>query len=72
MSHWIGNKQSRPLLHHHLWELYYGKTMVSENSGIEPRSFLTDYMSVRGEGQGGLACFDSWGRKEWDMTERLI
>ena len=25
-----------------------------------------------GDGQGGLACFDSWGRKESDMTERLI
>jgi len=24
-----------------------------------------------GDGQGGLACFDSWGRKELDMTERL-
>ena len=23
-------------------------------------------------GQGGLACCDSWGRKESDMTERLI
>ena len=23
------------------------------------------------EGQGGLACCDSWGRKESDMTERL-
>ena len=22
-----------------------------------------------GDGQGGLACFDSWGRKELDMTE---
>ena len=22
-------------------------------------------------GQGGLACYDSWGRKELDMTERL-
>ena len=22
--------------------------------------------------QGGLACFDSWGHKESDMTERLI
>ena len=22
-------------------------------------------------GQGGLACCDSWGRKELDMTERL-
>ena len=25
-----------------------------------------------GDGQGGLACFDSWGQKESDRTERLI
>ena len=25
-----------------------------------------------GDGQGGLACYDSWGRKESDMTEHLI
>ena len=25
-----------------------------------------------GDGQGGLACCDSWGRKDSDMTERLI
>ena len=24
------------------------------------------------DGQGGLVCCDSWGRKESDMTERLI
>ena len=24
-----------------------------------------------GDGQGGLECCDSWGRKESDMTERL-
>ena len=24
-----------------------------------------------GDGQGGLACCDSWGRKEWDMTQWL-
>ena len=24
-----------------------------------------------GVGQGGLACCDSWGRKELDTTERL-
>ena len=24
-----------------------------------------------GDGQGGLACYDSWGRKESDTTERL-
>ena len=25
-----------------------------------------------GDGQEGLACCNSWGRKELDMTERLI
>ena len=25
-----------------------------------------------GDGQGGLACCESWGCKELDMTERLI
>ena len=25
-----------------------------------------------GNGQGDLACCDSWGREESDMTERLI
>ena len=24
-----------------------------------------------GDGQGGLACWDSWGRKEWNTTEWL-
>ena len=24
-----------------------------------------------GEGQGGLACCNSWGHKELDMTERV-
>ena len=24
-----------------------------------------------GDGQGSLACFDSWGLKESDMTEQL-
>jgi len=34
-------------------------TWVSVNSGV-------------GDGQGGLACCDSWGRKESDTTEWLI
>ena len=25
-----------------------------------------------GDGQGSLACYNSWGRKEWDTTEGLI
>ena len=32
---------------------------------------LTDTPGV-GDGQGGLVCRDSWGRKESDTTERLI
>ena len=36
---------------------------------------ITDSMDVSlselGDGQGGLACYDSWGHKELDMTERL-
>ena len=39
---------------------------------------ITDSMDVSlgptlgvGDGQGGLACCDSWVRKELDMTERL-
>lgn len=49
MRHWINNGQNFHLLpHQHLWELYYGKTMVSDDSGIEPGSLLTDYMGVGG------------------------
>ena len=37
---------------------------------------ITDSMEFEwipgdGDGQGGLVCCDSWGHKEWDMTERL-
>ena len=31
---------------------------------------ITNSMDM-GDGQGGLVCWDSWGRKESDMTERL-
>ena len=30
------------------------------------------FLPRHGDGQGGLARCDSWGRKESDMTERLI
>ena len=33
---------------------------------------LSELQELSGDGQGGLACCDSWGRKESDMTERLI
>jgi len=31
----------------------------------------SEWTLVVGDGQGGLACCDSWGRKESDTTERL-
>ena len=30
-----------------------------------------DKMLGNSDGQGGLACCDSWGRRELDTTERL-
>ena len=30
-----------------------------------------ELVSGIGDGQGGLACCDSWGHKESDMTEQL-
>ena len=32
---------------------------------------LSELRELEGDGQGGLACCDSWGRKESDTTERL-
>ena len=32
----------------------------------------SEWTPIVGDGQGGRACFDSWGRKESDMTELLI
>ena len=47
--------------------------------GRQRMRWLDDWLNGResewtlgvGEGQGGLACCDSWGRKESDTTERL-
>ena len=35
-------------------------------------SMDTEWTPGVGDGQGGLACCDSWGHKKSDMTERLI
>ena len=40
-----------------------------EASWLDGREF--EWTSGVGNGQGGLACCDSLGRKEWDTTERL-
>ena len=43
--------------------MYYMVSIVNNN--------LLRKVAGVGDGQGGLACRDSWGRKESDMTERL-
>ena len=43
--------------------------MAGWHHGLDGRE--SDWTLGVGDGQGGLACWDSWGRKESDMTERL-
>ena len=60
--------------------LMMGKTEGRRRRGRQRMSWLdgiTDSMDVGGwtlgvcDGQGGLVCCSSWGRKESDMTEQL-
>ena len=48
--------------------------MENEMVGWSRRFDGREFVQVPGvgDGQGGLACCDSWGRKESDTTERLI
>ena len=43
--------------------------MVGWHHRLDGREF--EWTPVVGDGQGGLACCNSWGRKELDMTEQL-
>ena len=43
--------------------------MAGWHHRLDGREFR--YTPGVGDAQGGLACCDSWGRKESDMTERL-
>ena len=43
--------------------------MAGWHHGLDGREF--EWTPGVGDGQGGLACWDSWGRKELDTTERL-
>ena len=43
--------------------------MAGWHDGLDGREF--EWTPGVGDGQGGLACCDSWGHKESDMTERL-
>ena len=58
--------------------LMLGKTEGRRRRGRQRMRWLdgiTDSMDVSlselGDGQGGLACYDSWDCKESDMTEQL-
>ena len=43
--------------------------MAGWHHRLDGREF--EWTPGAGDGQGGLACCNSWGRKEWDMTEPL-
>ena len=42
-----------------------------EMAGWHHRLDGHEFELTLGDGQGGLACCDSWGRKESDTTEQL-
>ena len=43
--------------------------MAGWHHGLDGRE--SEWTPGAGDAQGGLACCDSWGRKESDTTERL-
>ena len=49
-----------------------GRQRMSWLDGITDLMDESEWTLGLGDGQGGLACCDSWGRKESDTTERLI
>ena len=55
------------------WEQEEKGTTEDEMAGWHHRldGRESEWTPGAGDGQGGLACCDSQGRKEWDMTERL-
>ena len=48
------------------------RTNSRKNEEMELKQKQQTVVDLIGDGQGGLACCDSWGRKESDTTERLI
>ena len=48
-----------------------GRQRMRELDGITDSMDVSESTPGVGDGQGGLACCDSWGCKELDMTERL-
>ena len=67
---------------HLMWRVdSLGKTLMQEEKGMTEDEMAGWYHRLNGrefewtlgvgDGQGGLACCDSWGHKELDMTEWL-
>ena len=58
---------------HAIYSQNYNEVTEDEMAGwhhqLDGREF--EWTPRDGDGQGGLACCDSWGRKESDMTEQL-
>ena len=48
-----------------------GRQRMRWLDGITDSMDVSEWTPGVGDGQGGLACCDSWGHKEWDTTERL-
>ena len=48
-----------------------GRQRMRWLDGITDSMDVSEWTPGVGDGQGGLVCCDSWGRKESDMTERL-
>ena len=44
---------------------------IDKNKDVDGLTSISMGKLVVGDGQAGLACCDSWGRKETDTTERL-
>ena len=58
-------------LSHSVLFLYFFALIAEEGFLISSCYSLSEWMPGVGDGQGGLACCYSWGRRESDMTERL-
>ena len=72
----------RPFIEYHWKRLWYWEDWGQEEKGTTEDEMAgwhhwldgreSQWTPGVGDGQGGLACCDSWGGKELDMTEQLI
>ena len=73
---WLWKKQQFSTLAYSDKYLFYLRGFFTEDEMAGWHHWLdgreSEWTPGVGDGQGGLACCDSWGRKESDRTERLI